>query len=178
MDVLLDTQPNQLAEGFRQALFRQTGGHPLFTIELLRAMQARGDLVQDEEGRWVEGPALDWQVLPARVEAVIEERIGRLDAGLHGILAVASVEGESFTPAVVARVQGLGQRQLLRHLSQELGKRHRLVREQEEVKAGRQLLSRYQFSHVLFQRYLYDNLGSGERRHLHAEIAQALEAAL
>ena len=136
VDVLLDTQANRLAERFRQALFRQTTGHPLFTTELLRAMQARGDLVEDEEGRWVEGPALDWQLLPARVEAVIEERLGRLDEGLHGILAVASVEGETFTPAVVARVQGLGQLQVLRHLSQELGKRHRLVREQEEVRAG------------------------------------------
>ena len=63
-------------------------------------MQARGDLVEDDEGRWVEGPALDWQLLPARVEAVIEERIGRLDEELHGILAVASVEGEIVTPAV------------------------------------------------------------------------------
>ena len=40
---------------------------------------------------------LDWQLLPARAEAVIEERIGRLDAVSQGVLAVASVEGETFT---------------------------------------------------------------------------------
>jgi DNA-binding SARP family transcriptional activator len=176
VDRLLDTEANGLDEAFRQALFRQTGGHPLFTIELLRAMQARGDLVQDEVRRWVEGPVLDWQVLPARVEAVIEERIGRLDAELREILAVASVEGESFTPEVMARVQGLGRRPLLGLLSQELGKRHRLVRELEEVKAGQHLLSRYQFVHILFQRYLYDSLSTGERRLLRGEIARALEA--
>jgi tetratricopeptide (TPR) repeat protein len=174
VDVLLDTQPNRLGAGFRQTLYQQTGGHPLFTVELLRAMQARGDLVQDEEQRWVEGPTLDWQKLPARVEGVIEERIGRLEAELREVLAVASVEGENFTAEVVTRVQGLSQRQLLQQLSQELQQRHHLVREREEVKAGQQLLSRYQFAHILFQRYLYDSLSAGERRLLHGEIAQAL----
>jgi tetratricopeptide (TPR) repeat protein len=139
-------------------------------------MQARGDLVQDEVQGWVESSALDWQVLPPRVEGAIEERIGRLDAELREILAVASVEGESFTPEVMAWVQGLSQRQLLHHLSQELEKRHRLVREREEVKVGQQLLSRYQFAHILVQRYLYDSLSTGERRLLHGEIARALEA--
>jgi tetratricopeptide (TPR) repeat protein len=176
VDLLLDTQANGLDEGFRQALFRQTGGHPLFTIELLRAMQARGDLVQDEVQGWVEGTALDWQMLPARVEGAIEERIGRLEAELRGILTVASVEGESFTPEVIARVQGLDRRQLLGLLSNELGKRHRLVREREEVKAGRRLLSHYQFTHILVQRYLYDSLSTAERRLLHGEIARTLEA--
>jgi DNA-binding SARP family transcriptional activator len=57
VDRLLDTEANGLDEAFRQALFRRTGGHPLFTIELLRAMQARGDLVQDEAQGWVEGTA-------------------------------------------------------------------------------------------------------------------------
>jgi len=76
VDALLDSEPNRLGEGFRQALFRHTGGHPLFTIELLREMQERGDLIEDE-GRWVEGPTLNWGALPARVQGVIEERIGR-----------------------------------------------------------------------------------------------------
>jgi len=176
VDRLLDTDTNGLDEAFRWALFRQTGAHPLFTIELLRAMQARGDLMQDEVRGWVEGSALDWQVLPARVEGAIEERIGRLEAELREILTVASVEGESFTSEVIAQVQGLGRRQLLGLLSQELGKRHRLVRGLEEVKVGQQLLSRYQFAHILFQRYLYDSLSTGERQLLHGEIARALEA--
>lgn len=175
VNAVLDGEPNWLGEGFRAALFKLTGGHPLFTIELLRTMQDRGDLIKDPDGRWNEGPELDWQFLPARVEAVIEERIGRLDEEMRQILAVASVEGEIFTAEVLARVQGIGQRKLLGRLSHELENQHRLVREREEVKAARQSLSRYQFSHNLFQRYLYDNLSAGERRFLHGEIAQALE---
>jgi tetratricopeptide (TPR) repeat protein len=49
------------------------------------------------------------------------------------------------------------------------------VRELGEARAGNQVLSRYQFAHHLFQRYLYNELGVGERRLLHGEIARCLE---
>ena len=123
IDALVESEPNALDEGFRRALYEHTGGHPLFTVELLRAMQERGDLVQNAEGFWIEGPALDWETLPARVEGVIEERVGRLEEELREILSVASVEGEEFTAQVVARVQDLGERKLLRHLTRELAHR-------------------------------------------------------
>ena len=175
VDAFLDTEGNRLGEGFRQALFQHTGGHALFTIELLRAMQERGDVVRDEAGLWIEAPTLDWETLPPRVEAVIEERVGRLEEGLRDILSVASVEGESFTAQVVARVQEVGERQTLHKLSLELGKRHRLVREQGALPVGRQRLSQYRFAHALFQQYLYNGLGAGERALLHGQVAGALE---
>ncbi|MCI0579062.1 MAG: ABC transporter substrate-binding protein [Chloroflexi bacterium] len=176
VDALLDREPNHLSETFRTALFWQTKGHPLFTIELIREMQARGDLIQDETGHWViREETLNWATLPARVEAVIEQRLGRLDETLCDLLAAASVEGESFTVEVVARVQQMSQRQALRCLSQELEKRHRLVRERAAIEVDRRRLCRYQFAHVLFQHYLYRRLSQGERILLHAEVAQALE---
>ena len=46
---LLRIEPNKLDEAFRSSLFEQTGGHPLFTIELLRELEGRGDLVRDAE---------------------------------------------------------------------------------------------------------------------------------
>jgi tetratricopeptide (TPR) repeat protein len=175
VDAFLETEPNRLGDDFRRALFEHTGGHPLFTVELLRTMQERGDLVQDKAGRWVPGTVLDWERLPARVEGVIEERLGRLEGELREILSVASVEGEEFTAQVVARVQEVGQRQALRRLSQELEKRHRLVRERSALRLGRQRLSRYRFAHALFQQYLYNHLGDGERALLHGEVARVLE---
>lgn len=175
VDAFLDSEPNQLGVAFRQALYGRTAGHPLFTIELLRAMQERGDLKRDEAGQWVEGPTLDWERLPSRVQAVIEERIGRLEEESRQALMLASVEGEVFTAQVVAYVQGIGEHRLLSQLSQELEKRHRLVSEQGEVKVGEHVLSRYQFTHILFQRYLYQELSPGERRLLHGKVAKVLE---
>jgi oligopeptide transport system substrate-binding protein len=175
VDSFLDSQQNRLGENFRQTLFHRTEGHPLFTIELLRAMQEQESLVKDEDGWWIERPILDWAALPVRVEGVIEERIERLNVDLREILRVASVEGEKFTVQVVAPVLEISVRKLLWELSQELEKRHRLVREIGEIKIGQQYLSRFQFSHTMFQQYLYDNLTMSEQRLLHGAIANKLE---
>jgi adenylate cyclase len=172
----LASEPHRLSAGFRETLYRQTRGHPLFTIELLRGLQERRDLVQDPEGRWVEGPALDWETLPARVEAVIAERIGRLAEPLQDALRVASVEGEVFTAEVVARVQVADEREVVARLSGELDRRHRLVRAQGIQRMDGQRLSHYRFRHILFQRYLYNNLDEVERAHLHEAVGNTLEA--
>jgi adenylate cyclase len=175
VDALLETEPNCLGEDFRRVLAEHTGGHPLFTIELLRAMQARGDLIRDEAGRWTQGPVLDWQTLPAQVEGVIEERVARLEPELREILSVASVEGEDFTVQVVAQVQKMDERRLLRRLAGDLERRHRLVTELAELQIDAGRIGRFKFGHVLVQTYLYQQLSRGERRLLHGEVASALE---
>ena len=175
VDALLDSEPNRLGVSFREMLYRQTHGQPLFTVELLRGLQERGDLVRDSRRQWVEGPALDWERLPARVEAVVAERIGRLPRGLRDLLSIASVEGEVFTAEVAAHVQAANERELLGRLSSELDRRHRLVRAQSIQRIDGQLLSRYRFRHILFQRYLYSNLDEVERVHLHEQVGTALE---
>jgi DNA-binding SARP family transcriptional activator/predicted ATPase len=175
VEALLRSEPNRLGRAFREMLYRQTRGHPLFTIELLRGLQDRGDLLRDAEGHWLEGPALDWEKLPARVEAVIAERIGRLDQSLQATLRLASVEGEVFTAEVVARLLPADGRKVVRRLSGELDRRHRLVRSQaiERVESGR--LSRYRFRNYLFQKYLYDSLDEVERAYLHEDVGSILE---
>jgi class 3 adenylate cyclase/predicted ATPase len=175
IDALLDSERNRFSSDFRSALFEHTAGHPLFTIELLRSLQERGDLAKDEQGNWIEGPGLDWGILPARVEGVIEERIGRLEEDLHETLRIACVEGEDFTAQVVAHVQRIDERRLLGLLSRDLEKRHRLVREGGSIKIDERTLHQYQFAHQLFQQFLYNDLGNGERQLLHNEVAAALE---
>ncbi len=175
-DALIDSEPNRLDGAFRERLFARTDGHPLFTVELLRNLQERGNLVKDQEGRWIQASNVDWGALPARVEGVIGERIARLPEAMHETLTVASVMGYEFTAQVVARVQKVQERELVKDLSRELEKRYRLVFEQGEIKIGKQFLSMYHFSHALTQQYLYDELGAGERRMLHGEIAETLEA--
>ncbi len=172
---ILDAEPNRLTDEFRTSLYNRTRGHALFTVELLRSLQTRGDLIKEEGGTWIVGGSLDWEVLPARVEAVIKERIDRLNPDLQQILTIASIEGEVFTAKVVAEIHKMPERMLLSQLSQDLERRHRLVREQEEIETGQKRLSRYRFGHVLFQDYLYKRLSLGERRILHGEVAAAIE---
>ncbi len=122
-------------------------------------MQERGDLVRDADRCWVAGSSLDWRTLPAKVEGVIAERIGRLDEELREMLTVASVEGEQFTAEVVSGVQAVVVRDVIQRLSSELQKQHRLVNALSLAQFGSLRLSLYRFVHNLFQQYLYDTLG-------------------
>jgi DNA-binding SARP family transcriptional activator len=175
VEALLDTEPNRLDAEFRETLYRHTGGHPLFTVELLRGLQERGGLTKDESGRWIVGLALDWETLPPRVEAVIAERVGRLPEDWQTMLAVASVEGEEFTAEAVARVHAVDERQVLQRLSGPLSQQHHLVHAQGLQWLGSQRLSRYRFRHYLFQKYLYNKLDPVQRAHLHEAMGNTLE---
>ena len=174
---LLESQPNCLGAGFSDTLFRHTEGHPLFTVELLRGLQERGDLVRDDKGRWVENATLDWETLPARVEAVIAERISRLPAHLRSLLDAASVEGEEFTAEVMARVQGVDERDVIQHLSGTLSHDYHLVHSSRLQRFDAGWLSHYRFRHHLFWHYLYSQLDEVQRAHLHEATGAAMEAA-
>ena len=175
VDALLDLEPNTLNQTFRRTLYQQTRGHPLFTVELLKGMKERGDIVRDETGRWVAQPKLDWDTLPARVEGAIGERISRLEAPLAELLQVASIEGETFSAETVAQALNLDKRTVLHQLSQELDKKHQLVRAIGIRREGALRLSRYRFRHILIQRYLYSMLNEVERLYQHEMVGQTLE---
>jgi oligopeptide transport system substrate-binding protein len=172
---LLDREANALPDEFRQNLFWRTRGHPLFTIELLREMKQRGDLVQDEAGRWSAGPQVDWDTLPARAQAVIQSRLIRLNPTDRELLLAASIEGATFTPAVAAAVAGQSVEDALRRLRRVLSEQHHLVREQTEVGPDGEAWPRFAFNHVLFQQFLYEAVSQAERQQRHGQVAVELE---
>jgi DNA-binding SARP family transcriptional activator len=183
VDALLDAEPNRLSRSFRDTLYRRTGGQALYTVELLRGLKESGDLRRDEgsmepgmgEAPWVEGPALNWNALPARVDAVIAERVGRLSPECRALLDAASVEGEEFTAEVVARACMAEEGAIGRRLSGELSHPHRLVRAVSLQRLGHRRLARYRFSHFMYQQYLYSHLDEVERARLHEGVAGAME---
>ncbi|MFN8470244.1 MAG: AAA family ATPase [Caldilineaceae bacterium] len=172
---LLDQEPNRLDERFRQLLFQRTQGHPLFTVELLREMRVQRNLIRDQNGSWIEGPGTNWELLPSRVEAVIGRRLGHLPLPLQDALKAASVEGETFTAEIVAGVQGVDPHALVRQLGSIADRQHGLIRGEGSERLDRQVLSRYRFRHILFQKYLYQTLDVAERIYLHQAVGQALE---
>jgi DNA-binding SARP family transcriptional activator/tetratricopeptide (TPR) repeat protein len=184
LEAVLDSQPNRLDAGFRQTLYQRTEGHAMFTTELLRGMAARGELVQDGHGCWVTGSELSWDQLPARVEAVIAERVARLPEKCRNLLGVASVQGETFNLEVVARALDCRPAQALELLSRLQPDQHDLVCalsvEVLAVPHGgyarSQTLSRYRFRHFLFQQYMYQSLDPVARSWLHRVTGEGLEA--
>ena len=177
VNAYLDSEPNRLDGEFRARLHQAAGGNPLFTAELVQRLQEQGYLTRDPVGRWVAGSALDWQRMPARVEAIIAERLDRLPAEWRAVLDVASVAGEEFEAELVARVLGADERAVRHALAGPLSKQQRLVQPAGlgQTAAG-QRLSRYRFRHGLFQRYLYQELDEAERASLHETVGSQLEA--
>lgn len=171
---LLDRTPHRFGAAFQAMLHQHTAGHALFTVEVLRAMQSRGDLVQDAEGVWHEGSTLDWETLPPQVEGVIGERIGRLPLPLQTVLTIGAVEGETFTAETIAQVQGVAAKSIIHQLSSLLDKQHGLVRVQDIQHLPHGRISRYRFRHHLFQKYLYQRLDVAEHASYHEAVGQAL----
>lgn len=175
VDAYVDSEPNQLGEQFRAALARHTGGHPLFVVELLRDLQAHGDLVKDAEGRWIEPVSLNWNKLPARVEGVVRARIGRLGKEQRETLTVASVAGLRFIAELVAQLRDVDARAMVRMLSEDLGRAQQLVEAEGIERIDSRRLSSYHFRHHLYQSYVYQQLDEVERSYLHEDMGTALE---
>jgi hypothetical protein len=176
VDALLDSEPNRLDASFRTELLGCTRGHALFTVEMLRNLRETGAIARDDAGSWHAVQPLSCAALPARVEGVIAERLGRLDEQSLRMITVASVEGDEFTAEVVARVCGLPEREVVRLLSSELDRRHTIVAAQGVARVGGGRVAVYRFRHNLFQRHLYESLDPVERAYLHDDVAAALEA--
>ena len=180
---LVAGQPNQLGADFGQVLYRHTEGHALFAVEMLRGMAARGELVRDAAGRWVTRTEPDWDRLPARVEAVIGERIARLPELCQEALAAASVQGETFVVEVLARALDCRPSQALGRVNRVLGDPHDLVHalSVEFLSAPQgggptsRTLCRYRFRHYLYQQYLYHGLDPVARCRLHQVTGETLE---
>lgn len=166
LNAYLDCQPNLFDQDFRETLYRHTAGNPLFTIELLEGMQTRGDVVQDKNGCWVQRPDVDWGWLPARVEAVLAERFGRLVGDCLTLLKAASVQGEVFNAGVLAQALDVTEGEITTHLSGSLCKQYRLVESLGLVKQNGTCQAQYRFRNLLFQKYLYLGLDEVERARL------------
>ncbi|MBI3942567.1 MAG: DUF2791 family P-loop domain-containing protein [Chloroflexi bacterium] len=168
-------KPHRFDPGFKKLIFQRTQGHALFTVELLRSLQERAVVAIDEDGVWYLSRPVHFEDLPARVDAVVGERIARLQSELRDILTIASVEGQDFTAQVVARIREMDDHQLATRLTRELDRQHHLIKERGSERVENLRLFQWHFSHTLFQEHLYRDLGEMERIVLHRQVAKYLE---
>ena len=175
VNAYVDLEPNRLGQTFRETLYDVSGGHPLYTVELLQDMRARGTLIQDKSGYWVQHSALDRRLLPDRVEATIGRRIERLPPELRTLLEAAAVQGGEFCVNVVAAVIDETVVDSVRMLK-ELERRHRLVTPHGSRRLGAQRMAYFRFDHILFREYVIDRIDDMALISLNQAVAEALEA--
>lgn len=173
VDALVDAEPNELDDEFRRTLFSFTGGHPLFTVEMLKGMQERGEMVRDSAGVWVQQESLSWDEMPQRVEAAIARRVTPLPDDLLSDLTAASVQGDHFVVEVAAAVRA--DSAALTRLHQHARSAGRVIEPAGVDRIEDRLATQHRFRHSLFRHYLYGTLNDAEHVQLHEATARALE---
>ena len=152
-----------------------SGKPPLLNEFSRQGMRVRGEAVQDRTGHWVLGSPIDWEPLPAWVEAIIVERLHHLDRECLILLESASVQGQVFNAGVLAQVLGITEEVINTRLNGSLCKQHRLVKKFNPEVQDRYPLGFYQFRHYLVQKFLYHSLDEVVRKRLLRVTAYALE---
>lgn len=153
---------SSLPAGSADRLYLETEGLPLFLVEYLASVNA-GKLAASEP--W-ELPGGVRQLLQARVNAASE--VGRQ------LLAAAAVIGRSFAFDLLRDVSGRSEEETVGGLEAvEAGGLIRELRDGDEPAAE----PRYDFSHELLRRVIYEDTSLARRRLLHRRAADALSHA-
>lgn len=126
-------------------VFRESGGNPLFAIEMARALSGG-----EREG-------------PQALGGLLEERLLRVGSRARDLVVWAAALGREFDPEILAAVAG----EPLGHTVDAVGD---LERDGLLVACG----ARYAFVHDLVRQAAYRQLSGGRRRLVHLAIARSL----
>ncbi|MBI3957268.1 MAG: hypothetical protein HY328_00565, partial [Chloroflexi bacterium] len=159
------TRGESLDAAATRRLHGDSGGNPLFVVEMIRA--GNGDW-RTATGANASLPFADRRSLiaslPPKLQAVIESRLARLSQEAREIAAQAAVLGRSFTYPVLVRACGLDEAKLVDGLD-ELW-RQRVIREVSG--------EGYDFSHDRIRDVAYGVISQARRRLLHRRAGEAL----
>ncbi len=154
-----------LDEGLR--LYQETGGYPLFVVEM-----ARADLVwvpasqSDDDSSHRQSPLDGARTLPPRVHAVLAGRLLQLSDSAREFVELAATIGHEFTLDLLSTA-GNADAESAVHALDELWHK-RIVREHGA--------NSYDFTHDKLREVAYAEISAPQRRMLHRRVAQALEA--
>ena len=169
----LEFPKHRFPRKFVRLIHSRTEGNPLFMVDLLRDLRARG-VVTQQHSSWVVRPVSDLE-LPKRIESLIDQKVVALDGIDRALLSWAAVQGYEFDSAVLARTNDAPGTNVEERLDV-LERRHALIRRvgSEELPSG--MTVKYRFTHVLYQNALEERLRRTPSRY--AEVSLAVANAL
>ncbi len=163
---------------FTSLIHAKTEGSPLFMVDLIRYLRNREVIVEDGQGRWSLAESVPdvRRELPESVRSMIQRKIDQLSDAERRLLSAASVQGQEFDSAVVARALEMDAAEVEERL-EILERIHLFVRKVGEQEfPDSQLTLRYVFVHALYQNALFAALAPTRRASLSAAVAGALQA--
>ena len=147
-------------------LFQETGGYPLFVVEIVRAGLERVPTGAPEADRLQRQSPLDEaQTLPPRVHGVLVGRLLQLSASARGFVELAATIGREFTLDLLITASNADADSAVRALDELWHKR--IVREHGT--------NSYDFTHDKLREVAYGEISVPQRRMLHRRVAQTME---
>jgi predicted ATPase/DNA-binding winged helix-turn-helix (wHTH) protein len=159
-------------------LHRRTDGNPLFLVNMVDHLVARGAIASEEQLWRVQGALEDIQTeTPASIQQIVETQIDRLEPEERRILEVASVAGMDFSSAAVAAGMDADIAEVETYC-EELARRGQFLRTYDtEEWPDATVAARYEFMHSLYQQVWYERVSAGRRARLHQRIGERYENA-
>jgi class 3 adenylate cyclase/tetratricopeptide (TPR) repeat protein len=163
---LLGTE--ELDKDLEEFILEKTEGVPFFIEELIRSLKDL-KIIERENNRYRITKDIKEVTIPATVQDVIMARVDSLPEGTKGLLQTISAVGRESSYALIKRVTGLTEQELLPQLS--------VLKDSELLyERGIYPQSTYVFKHALTQDVAYDSLLLKRRKEIHEEIGRAIEA--
>ncbi|HEX2133390.1 MAG TPA: AAA family ATPase [Actinophytocola sp.] len=166
LDVDLDVDPAGIPDAAVDLLWAGSSGNPFMAEELVTTMVDDGVLVADGTSWRLTRDAGD--VLTAGLARPLARRVAQLGPRSRELLSVAAAFGPRFPLAVVQRVTGLSDRDLLSLLQDDLAG--------QLVAPDEQTADWYAFHHRLSREAVLAQLDRHEHERLAATLADAVEA--
>lgn len=156
-------------------IVKVTEGNPLFVVNAARHLESSGAILKSGSRVLLLATAAELETsIPQGLAGLLEDRIGRLEEGERTLLQAASVLGESFEAAAVARLLERDELEVEEALT-DVSRRHRLIDLGGELEYPSGLYSlRFRFVHALYQNAFYASVVGRRRAQWHAAAAQAL----
>ena len=156
-------------------LHRNTEGNPLFLLNTIDDLTARGHL-RDQDGQWSLSGPLDAIAMdaPETLWQMVDKHVERLTAEEQAMLAVASVAGAEFSAAIAAAA-GIDAQDGDRQCAA-LARRGQFLRSTGVAQwPDGTVAGQYAFIHALYRDVLYARLPAGHRAGLHLKVGECLE---
>jgi DNA-binding SARP family transcriptional activator/tetratricopeptide (TPR) repeat protein len=148
-------------------LHMETGGNPLYTVELVSALADTGLLAPGPAGAWRVGAGIDSRSvpMPAGLRAAVLTRIEHLSAAARQVADTAAVLGDPLDPDVLQEVAAVSDAAFAGAFDELLARR--ILRPPASPGAG------YEFTHGLIRRVVHDALPAARRQALHRAALRA-----
>ncbi len=147
-------------------IFQETGGNPLFVVELIRGSIEEGLIWRDSSGIWRWPESTEWP-MPQSIMQAIGSRLGSLQPVQKHALEFVSIFRGAISFDLISAVWHENELRLLEVL--EVLVRLGLLRALEDREG------RYRFSHALIQRAVYAGAVEEKRQLLHLKVGTELE---